>query len=50
MNSTVIAMMVLFGIMLVGRILYSLQVKKMRESREKLRRFGRDHNQRPLGL
>jgi hypothetical protein len=50
MNSTLIAMMVLFGIMLVGRILYSRQMKKMRQSREKLRRFVRDRNQRPLGL
>lgn len=50
MNSTVIAMMVLFGVMLVGRILYSRQMKKMRQSREKLRRYGREHNQRPLGL
>ena len=50
MNSTLIAMLVLFGVMLAGRILYSLQMKKMRQNREKLRRFGRNHNQRPLGL
>jgi p-aminobenzoyl-glutamate transporter AbgT len=49
-TSLTTVMAVLFVVLLVARIIYSRQIKRMRHGKEVLNRFERDHNQRPLGL